>query len=77
MKKQLGKSSVSFPVTLSYDPESGAILLQRPTDPRFTAEISPGPCKQSEHEALYASLLKALARAGVENLPELNDPRWN
>ena len=77
MEKTKGKTSVSFPVTVAYVSETGAIQLIRRTDPTFEAEISPGPCYQTRHEALYASLREALAEGGVAIEPEARDPRWN
>lgn len=67
---------VTVPISISYEPETGKIILERPSDPPFKAHVPLVAEDGASHEHLYYSLLSVLVEAGVSRkryeLSELN-----
>ncbi|MEL7114136.1 MAG: hypothetical protein AAGP08_00865 [Pseudomonadota bacterium] len=52
-----GRTCHSFPITVTYLPETGKIQLIRKTERPFVVEISADPQAADGHAALYSALL--------------------
>lgn len=63
------RTSVTFPVTIHYVPETGDIQVTRPTEPQFTTSITRDPQNQNGHKYLYYVLAGILKEAGAP-IPE-------
>ena len=61
----LGKTRVSFPVTVWFEPETGHIRIARPTGHAFTASVSADASSAAGHPQLYRELARVLRLAGA------------
>ena len=59
------KSTVCFPVSVWFVPETGNIHLARPSDDGFVATLSPNPLSGCCHPLLYEALSEELRKAGA------------
>lgn len=67
MQTSKPKTSVSFPITVSFAEDGRALRIERRTDPCFEARLRPGAGGDPDSAALYLALVAALRKAGVQS----------
>ena len=65
MNKGLDRTSVSFPISVWYAPETGQIHIVRPTEGGFATTVNGDPNSARGHVHLYRKLAQALRDAGA------------
>ena len=70
--KKAAKKTITFPVSVWYNPDTGHIHLARPSDPGFITTISPDTGSKRSHPHLYRQLSKALRDSGAISPTDLH-----